>query len=473
MFFQRITTPGLSIHSYLLGDEKAKRCIVIDPTRHIVPFIVQAQNEGLDITDILETHVHADFVSGSKELKHQLNEKPRIYASGMGGERWIPAYVDVIVHQGMQLKIGELRLEALHTPGHTPEHVMWIGYDESRSVQIPWFAFTGDCLFVGSVGRPDLLGQEEMTVLAPLLYHTLFEVIAPLPDFLEIFPAHGEGSLCGKSLKTNATSTLGFERLFNPYFKKESQENWIHRLQKDSLPIPPYFSRVKKMNIAGPSLLSSLKTKVWDQEKEAPDFKELFLLDIRHPEPFAVSHIQESLNIPFSHNFCQWAGWMLPADRPLGLIVENSHIYSEAVDQLRLMGFDQEIWVIQLRENGQHLPCSFSSFPMMEIEELAKQQPQFESLYVLDVRTLEEWHAGHIPGAHHLELHHFEKAINQLPADRSIALLCRSGQRASLAASLLQKYGFSSVMNVRGGMQAWKQAGFPIKVEKSRIRKGV
>jgi hydroxyacylglutathione hydrolase len=463
MFFQRVVTPGLSIYSYLLGDEKSKCCVVIDPTRYVVPFIVQAQNAGLDITDILETHVHADYVSGSKELKHQLNEKPHIYASGMGGKKWVPAYADVIVQHGTQLKLGDVRLEAIHTPGHTPEHVIWVCYDESRSSTTPWFAFMGDCLFVGSVGRPDLLGKEEMAILAPLLYKTLFETLAPLPDFLEIFPAHGEGSQCGKSLKSLATSTLGFERLFNPYFKKESSEKWIHNLQKELLPIPHYFHHLKKLNIEGPPLLSALKAKIW-QKNEAPDFKELFLVDVRHPEPFAASHIKGSLNIPFSHSFCQWAGWMLPIHTPIGLIVENTHIYSEVIDQLRLMGFDQEIWVIQLGNNQQNFSCAFSSFSALDVDELAKQLLQSESLYVLDVRTLEEWSSGHIPRSHHLELNDLEKSLKHLPKDRAFALLCRSGQRASLAASLLQKYGFPSVMNIRGGMQAWKQAGLPVKV---------
>lgn len=464
MFFQRVFTPGLSINSYLLGDEKSKRCIVIDPTRHVIPYIIQAQNAGLDITDILETHVHADYVSGSKELKHQLNEKPRIYASGMGGDRWIPAYVDVVVRQGTQLKIGDIRLDAVHTPGHTPEHVIWICYDESRSSSTPWFAFTGDCLFVGSVGRPDLLGKEEMSILAPHLYNTVFEVLASLPDFLEILPGHGEGTLCGKGPKSRSTSTIGFEKLFNPYFQKISKEKWIDRLQKEVLPIPPYFPRLKKLNIEGPPLLSSLKVEIWNQNEQGASLDELFLLDIRHTELFATSHIKGSLNIPLSHSFSQWAGYMVPVNMPIGLIVEKTRIYSEAVDQLRLMGFDQEIWVIQLETDRQDLPCSFSSFPIMEVEELAKQQPKFESLYVLDVRTGEEWSSGHIPGAHHVELNHLVNSIDQLPKNQSIALVCRSGQRASLAASLLRKNGFSSVINIRGGMQAWKQAGLPIKV---------
>lgn len=466
MFFQRIFTPGLAINSYLLGDEKAKRCIAIDPTRHVVPYIMQAQNAGLDITDIVETHVHADFVSGAKELKHQLNDKPCIYASGMGGKQWIPAYADQVIQAGFQLKMGDIRLQALHTPGHTPEHLMWICYDDARSATTPWFVFTGDCLFVGSVGRPDLLGKEQIHPLASQLYHTLFDVLAPLPDFIEILPAHGEGSFCGQSLKARPSSTLGYERLFNPYFKKETEERWIAHLLKRQLPEPPYFQRVKKMNLEGPPLLNSLKTAKWNESKDAPDLKQLFLLDIRHPETFASSHIQGSLNIPFSATFSHWAGMMLPEKKPLGLIVESTCIFSEVVDQLRLMGFDQEIWVIQLSQNSSDIPYPLTSFAMVEVEELAESQHKTDPFYIVDVRTPEEWRTGHIPGAHHIELIHLEEALHQLPHDQSIALLCRSGHRASLAASLLKKHGFSSVANVRGGMQSWKQASLPLALGK-------
>ncbi len=460
MFFQRIFTSGLAINSYLLGDASSKRCVVIDPVRRVTPFIIQAQNAGLDITDILETHVHADYVSGSKELKHQLNGKPNVYASGMGGKQWIPTYADIVVQQGTKIQLGKIRLEAIHAPGHTPEHIIWICYDESRSWTTPWFVFTGDCLFVDSIGRPDLLGGEETATLSSHLYHTLFEVLKPLPDFLEILPSHGQGSLCGKSLNAKANSTLGFERLFNPYLKETSKEQWMENLQKGLLPTPSYFERLKKLNIEGPPLLRVLKSEAWDQDKVA--LKDLFLLDVRHPESFAASYIQGSLNIPVSPSFCHWLGWMLPSSMPIGLIIEATCTYSEIIDYLRLMGFDQEIWIIQFEKYLQYPCASLSCFPMLDVEELAKHNLNFDPVYILDVRSQEEWQKGHILGSHHLELTRLASSLNQLPRGRSIALLCQSGQRASLAASLLQKYGFKSVMNIRGGVRAWEQAGLPL-----------
>lgn len=461
MFFQRIFTQGLSIHSYILGDEKTKRCVVIDPVRNVVPYIIHAQNAGYDITDILETHVHADFVSGSKELKHQLNEKPRIHASGMGGKEWIPAYADEIVRDGAELKIGELRLKAVHTPGHTPEHLIWICFDDSRSSKIPWFAFTGDCLFVGSIGRPDLLGKQAMEVLAPQLYHTLFDVLASYPDFVEIFPSHGEGSICGKALKTRGSSTLGYERLFNPYFTKQPEDIWIKKLKDDLLPAPPYCQRIKKVNVEGAPLLSSLKTFKWGEGSASPALDQLFLLDIRLPDTYAAFHIRESINIPASPTFVQWAGWMLPEKKPIGLIVENVHAASEVIEQLRLMGFDQEIWIIQIGDEPLAKSNDSASFPMMDVEELAKILTEPASIYLVDVRSAEEWRSGHISGAHHMELTSLEKVQHKLPKGEKIGFICRSGHRASLAASLMEKFGFS-VINIRGGMQAWKQSGLPI-----------
>lgn len=458
MFFKRIYTPGLAINSYILGDEKKKECVVVDPTRHVVPYIFHAQNAGLEIVAILETHVHADFVSGAFELKHQLNGKPQIYSSGFGGKKWIPAYADQVVKEGSLLKLGDLRIESLHTPGHTPEHIIWICYDESRSAREPWFTFTGDCLFVGGVGRPDLLGKREAHNMAVQHYRTLFEVLQIFPDFTEIFPAHSEGSFCGKELKTRPSSTIGYERLFNPYLKKMPIEKWIAHLLKGQPAIPSYFLKLKQINIKGPQLMNRLKTiKMEGNIKNSP-LDNLFFLDVRHPEVFAASHLKGSLNIPYSSTFSQWAGWMLPENAQIGLVVENNQLFSQIATQLRIMGFDQDVWEIQLEKMN---PSLLSSFDLLNIQDLSRQYPQFNSLYLLDIRNHDEWNAGHIQGSHHIDLNTLQNSVEKLPHDLPIAVLCRSGSRASLAASFLKRSGFKAVMNVRGGIQAWKQAGLP------------
>jgi hydroxyacylglutathione hydrolase len=239
---------------------------------------------------------------------------------------------------------------------------------------------------------------------------------------------------------------------------------WVEKVDKDLLPAPPYFQRMKKINVAGAPLLNTLKTSKWEKGTASPQLDSLFLLDARLPDSFAMSHIKGSINIPITPTFAQWAGWMLPEKGPIGLIVENPHAATELIDLLRLMGFDQEIWIIHFAEI-ENSNLTFATFPMMDVHALAKQQPSFESLYLVDVRTQEEWSSGHIPGSHHIELSALDKSYGKLPKNKPIALICRSGQRASLAASMLEKLGFP-VVNIQGGMEAWTHSGLPTKKEK-------
>src|SRR5439155_23905981 len=247
MFFHQRFIPGLAIASYMVGDEKAKEVAVIDPTRDVDEYIRVAKDEGLRITQILETHVHADFVSGSAELKARLKGEPVIHVSGMGGKEWTPPYADQVAQrEGHEVKVGSLRLAAMHTPGHTPEHVSWALFDDSRSKETPWLIFTGDFLFVGDVGRPDLLGEEARKALAHQLYQSVFEKLPPLADFTEIFPAHSSGSLCGKALSSRRSSTIGFERRFNGSLRPMAEAQWIERLLSGMPLAPPCFRRMTK-----------------------------------------------------------------------------------------------------------------------------------------------------------------------------------------------------------------------------------
>src|SRR5438552_14987408 len=213
MFFYQRFVPGLAVASYIVGDEKTKQVAVIDPTRDVDEFLRIAQSNGnLNIAHILETHVHADFVSGAVELKSRLNGKPQIWTSAMGGAEWTPKYADHAVKNGEEVRVGSIHLRALHTPGHTPEHICWELFDDSRSKETPWLIFTGDFLFVGDVGRPDLLGDEARKQLAHELYESTFKRFASIADFVEVFPAHGAGSLCGKAIGSRRSSSLGYER---------------------------------------------------------------------------------------------------------------------------------------------------------------------------------------------------------------------------------------------------------------------
>lgn len=460
MFFQRLYTSGLAINSYIIGDAEAKVCALVDPPRLIAPCIAAVQNAGLTLTDIIETHVHADFVSGSVELKSELDGKPCIHASGMGGPKWTPSYADLIVKDGDILQIGHIRLQALHTPGHTPEHLIWVCYDERRNKETPWFAFTGDLLFVGGVGRPDLLGPEAFEGLAKQLYHTLFEKLAIFPDYMEIFPCHAAGSLCGTFFNGRYSSTLGYERLFNPFLIKKEESLWIESIRQEFTQFPNEFRHIKQLNAQGPPLMESLSTLAAEGSLDDLDLEALFLIDTRNPLKFAEFHLKGSINIPMHDSFCHWCSWLVPQNISLGLIVEDHFRDGQIVGLLRLIGFDQPVLLISL---PRHIKMSVQgdSFPILSVNEAAQKLGSAE-ICIIDVRSPAEWKSGHIPGALHIELQQLEGAIDRLPRDLPVATICRSGMRASIAASILQKGGCQKVANIQGGMEMWISAGLPL-----------
>src|SRR5262245_30248788 len=244
MLLQQFFVPGLAINSYVVADERTGEAAVIDPTRDVEKFVTFAAENRLQISHILETHVHADFVVGSRELKARLGDRPTIHASGLVGADWTPPYADQVIREGHDVRLGSLRVSAFPSPGHTPEHVSWALYDDSRSKDTPWVMFTGDFLFVGDVGRPDLLGDEAREKLAHEHYRSIFERLATIPDFTEIYPNHGAGSLCGKALSSRGSSTVGYERRFNPALMKKPQDKWVRDLMADMPLAPPYFRQM-------------------------------------------------------------------------------------------------------------------------------------------------------------------------------------------------------------------------------------
>jgi hydroxyacylglutathione hydrolase len=448
MILQRFHTAGLSINTYLIADSITHRALIIDPTNHVEPYLKFAEQENLAITDIAETHVHADFISGSKILKSRLQGKATIHCSALGGDAWIPRYADVQVFQDHRISLGSVVLKALGTPGHTPEHLLWLCFDSSRSSDTPCLAFTGDFLFVGSIGRPDLLGPTEVKNLSYQMYNSLFSVLLGLPDFLEIYPAHGAGSLCGKGLSARPTSTLGYEKRFNSFLQKKEMEEWIQDLQRDISAAPANFTRIKKLNLQGEdSMISSPK-------KETNHW----IVDIRTPPVFATGHIADSINIPLGPSFCNWVGSFLNEECSITLIGENEEQIHEAIKNLSLIGFntikEKIIWDNQ-QMTTKYTIQSLHSINVLRLAEELKTNP-----YVLDVRTSSEWNAGHIKDAHHIELAKVAHNFHQLPKDSSIFTICGSGMRSSIASSFLKKMGYERITNVEGGMTAWKNQNF-------------
>lgn len=467
MFFHQRFVPGLAIYSYLVGDEKTREAAVIDPTRDADDYIAIARSEGLRITHVLETHVHADFISGANELKVRLGGAPQIHCSGLGGPEWTPPYADSVVKDGDEIKMGQVRLRAIHSPGHTYEHVMWSLYDESRSRDTPWLIFSGDFVFVGDVGRPDLLGEEARKLLAHQLYLSVFTRLPMLPDFTEVFPAHGAGSLCGKAIGSRNSSTLGYERRFSPALVPQAEEAWIDSLLKGMPIAPPYFRRMKKVNSTGAPLIGldpHGQKRFTAKEVHDRVCEHCVILDVRSKESFAAGHIPGAINIPHGHNLPTWAGWVLPYDTPMLIVPENPADVREVVTHLLRIGFDD---VKGYLEEGigawETAGYELASLETISVHELARRlnEPGEARPFVLDVRSDAEWAGGHIQGARHIHGGLLQERFAEVPSDRPVAVICGSGYRASIAASFLKREGYGEISNVLGGMAAWKGAGLP------------
>jgi hydroxyacylglutathione hydrolase len=466
LLYQRFV-PGLAIASYVVGNEQTGEAVVVDPTRDIEEFIDYARDNDLHVRHILETHVHADFVSGARELKARLGGEPQVHCSGLGGKEWTPPYADHVAADGDEVKIGSVRLQAVHTPGHTPEHVSWALYDDSRSSETPWVLFTGDFLFVGDVGRPDLLGEEAKKQLAHQLYSSVFERLPAMPDITEIFPAHGAGSLCGKAISSRRSSTVGFERRYNAALKEKPEQQWVDDLMSDMPLAPPYFRRMKKVNSEGPAIIGP---ELPGQKRWSP--KEVYervcdkclVLDVRSKEAFAAAHIPNSINIPYSPNLPTWAGWVLPYDRPTLIITDDPKQMSEVATHLLRVGFDDLQGYLQGGLDG----WETSGFPLTtlgswSVQHLDQQRKSAgDKLTILDVRTEKEWNSGHIDGALHIHGGRLQEHFGDVPRDKPVAVICGSGYRGTIAASFLKREGYEEVSNVIGGMTAWKAAGLPV-----------
>lgn len=454
MIFQRFFNSDLAVNSYLIGDKGSKQCAVIDPTRDVAEIAAYIRQNGLKLSFILETHVHADIVSGARELKAAFDNKPLIYASSLGGKKWLPAYTDHPVRDKERIELGPLILEAWHTPGHTPEHVIWLCYDSQRSATVPWFIFTGDLLFVGSVGRPDLLGEEAFEKQALELHESLFKKILSLPDFVEIYPAHGAGSLCGKGLSSRPNSTIGYERQFNESLQPLPFPDWLAKLKLGMPAAPKAFSDLKELNLRGATPLSALS-----QPKKLNQVKDMFetlFIDTRSPEEFSQKHLKGSLNVPLLGSFVAWTQAVLTPEMPFGLILTDPDNAAPLQKRLALIGLDNfksfALWQDLEKTDG-----PFESLPLISPEEVT------DDTTVIDVRTPSEWASGHIPNALHIELTELTRSLDKIPKDTPLATICGGGFRASLAASYLKKAGFASVSNIRRGMQGWREARLPIK----------
>ena len=446
--------------SYLVGCVKTGEALVVDPERDIAPYLQMAAKEGLRITHVTETHIHADFVSGSRELAAATGAT--IYLSDMGDANWKYQYAHepnvVLVTEGDSWLVGNIKVDVLHTPGHTPEHISFMITDTAGANQ-PMGVFTGDFLFVGDVGRPDLLEAAAglMGTAEPGARHQFQTVqrFKTLPDYLQIWPAHGAGSACGKALGAIPSTTLGYEKLFNPAFQINEEEAFVKWLLAGQPEAPRYFAQMKKVNKEGPALLKDLPTPQL-LERAAIDHlvtKGAFVADLRSRTDYAAANIPGTVSIPERKDFSTFVGWFIDYAKPFYFVTPSATAVDELLMALRSIGIDNVA--------GYALPELVSgkteTLPEWSAQELATRLPQ-NGLVVIDVRNKSEYLEEHIRGARHIHLGALPKYLDQIPHDHTVITNCASGYRSQIAASLLRSRGFTNVVTLRDGKELWSQA---------------
>lgn len=469
MFFRRFYDDQLAQASYLLGCQATGEALVVDPNRRVEPYLEAAEAEGLRVTHVTETHIHADFVSGARELARRAGA--RLLLSDAGGRDWRYRYAAddgaELLHDRSTFCVGRLALQVLHTPGHTPEHLTFLVTDTAAATE-PMGAITGDFIFVGDVGRPDLLERAAhvagtMEAGARQLFRSLrrFE---SLPDFLQIWPGHGAGSACGKALGAVPQSTLGYERRFNWAFGVHDEDEFV-RVVLAGQPDPPrYFAEMKRINRDGPPVLGSFRRppRLSTEQLAAALAGGMTVVDTRPAREFVVSAVPGTINIPANRAFTTWAGWLLPYDRDFILFAEEppGHGVDELARGLAGIGLDRVAGYVgpEVLAQWQAVSGTLQTIPAIGMGELAEAVTE-GSVLVVDVRGRSEWAAGHLPQAANIPLGELPGRLGELPRGRPIVVQCQSGARAAIAASLLAANGVPDVRLYGGGYAEWSAAG--------------
>lgn len=458
MYFKQTQTPGLGCFSYILGCPAAGIMAVVDPRRDIGEYLDIAESEGMRITHIFETHVHADHVSGAQDLRAKTGAAIHIHESAG------VAYEHVPLKTGDVFTLGAARIKVLHTPGHTPNSVSLVVADLVRS-EFPELVLTGDLLFVGDVGRPDLPGHEILDEQVFNLHHSLYTVLGALPDSLEVYPAHGQGSLCGRGMSAKNMSTLGYERLANPMLGHTSLTSFRAAVLT-ALPVRPRsFSAIIATNLKGAPLLERCPT----ERMLSPErFAELMdqgavVIDTRDAASFGGAHIPGSLNIGFESQMANWVGMAVKPGSNVLLVVEGRERFEAMRTELLRIGYDNLLgwlsggvsaWIMSGR--------AVDSLKQVSVHDLRKALEAGGATTLIDVRTPAEWQAGHIGQALHKPLSDIiEKGVD-FCLDGPATVICGSGYRSNIVGSLLKASGCQEVASVAGGMLAWTRSGYPV-----------
>jgi hydroxyacylglutathione hydrolase len=453
VIFQRIKSEGIAHNSYFIGSGSA--AAVIDPRRDCQVYIDIAQQNGLQIKHIFETHRNEDYVIGSIELQN--HTQAEIYHGP--GLDW--KYGNTLT-DGQEFEITKLRLRAIHTPGHANESMSFALTDLS-SGEAPVIVFTGDALFVGDVGRTDLYGPEQAPQLTANLYDSIFNKLLPLGDGTILCPAHGAGSICGLHIANRDESTLGIERIQNPVLQK-SRDEFIKYKVAEKQEMPHYFSQMERYNLEGPPLLGCmpLPAPLTPAEFRREIEKGAVVVDTSEPAAFGGAHIKGAYSI-WLEGLPAFAGWVLPYDRPILMLLEDQQHLEKAVRYLMRVGYDRVIgYLKEGTESWYNAGFSIEQLPLLSVHQLKERLDRHEDLLVLDARGEDEWQSGHIAGALHIYIGHLEQRLDEVPRGKPVAVICSVGHRSGLGASILLRAGFPTVYNVLGSVKAWVAAGFPV-----------
>jgi hydroxyacylglutathione hydrolase len=467
LVFEQVNSEGLAQLSYIVGDDKAGVAAVIDPRRDVEVYINRARQLGVQITHAIETHIHADFVSGTRELSAQTG------ALICGGASKDYQFDLTQMKEGDEIELGNVTLRAVSTPGHTPEHVSFLAFDKKQGDE-PFAIFTGDTLFNLDVGRPDLLGKGTETELAKKLYHSLFEKILPLGDRIEVYPCHGAGSACGKSIGDRRQTTIGNERVFSDTFKERTESEFVEWVMKDMPEPPSHYPKLKKINAKGAPVLGNLPLLKPLKPKDFQDAlkdKDAVVIDARSILAFAGGHIPGAINIALRDEFPNWVGWMIDPEKKIYVVVESTRDVEAVSEHLFRIGYDSiKGYLHQGMAAWENAALPLASVGIWTAPELDEHKDD-NDLQILDVRSGGEWKNGHVPNAEHIYVAHLEENLEKLDKSKTVATYCGSGYRASIAASILKGAGFEKVINIPGSWNAWTKAKLPVEKQGKKKQK--
>jgi len=466
MILERFEVKGLAHYSYLVGCEQSKEVVVVDPKRDIATYVEFCSSRKLTIKAVLETHIHADYASGAPELADAVRAELCLSAYDEG-ELYHAVTPHRALREGDTFNFGTVKLQVLHTPGHTPEHISFLIFDLVKKDSNPVAILSGDFLFVGSLGRPDLLGEDTKHDLAVKLFETVRNKLAHLPGEMVIYPAHGAGSMCGAGMSDQASSTLQAERLANPYLDPQlTKEDFVARILSHVPPMPAYYPLMKKLNAAGAPKLGAIPGQ---RAIPLPEFEKLVnngavVIDVRHYLKFGEGHIPGSFGIGTGNQFVTWASWVIPYSAPIVLVCPDVASSFDAATALVRVGLDSVIGYLEggfdaWRDAGKPVKVLNQISPT----DLHERLRAGENVSVLDVRNDSEWRSGHIGGAAHTMCGLLPENLPSVDRPgKTIVVVCGGGYRSTVAGSILQRAGYEQLLNVTGGMSAWKADGLPV-----------